>query len=187
MGTLFHPALISSAFGNDAVLKRWIQDEEEGPSTLVADQNQAHAIYAELAQLIKQKGRELHKNTDIPVVEELPCYPSVEKVKGQVPLPDIAQPVLQGRLDVELTKTDQRTESGIDATVAHINEDACLTFERASLAVYFDAFRAPVTVGFEADTLLRILWGTRSYKKPNCPFVTAVLNARSRLTLTKFG
>ena len=70
-GNSFHPALISSAFGNDAVLKRWIQDEEEGPSALVADQNQAHAIYAELAQLIKQKGRELHKNTDIPVVEEI--------------------------------------------------------------------------------------------------------------------
>ena len=189
-GNSFHPALISSAFGNDAVLKRWIQDEEEGPSTLVADQNQAHAIYAELAQLIKQKGRELHKNTDIPVVEELPCYPSVEKVKGQVPLPDIAQPVLQGRLDVELTKTDQRTESGIDATVAHINEDAGLTFERASLAVYFDAFRAPVTVGFEADTLLRILWGDSQLQKtqlsfrdscPQCP-VTADID-QIRLTI----
>ena len=189
-GNSFHPALISSAFGNDAILKRWIQDEEEGPSTLVADQNQAHAIYAELAQLIKQKGRELHKNTDIPVVDELPCYPSVEKVKGQVPLPDIAQPVLQGRLDVELTKTDQRTESGIDATVAHINEDACLTFERASLAVYFDAFRAPVTVGFGADTLLRILWGDSQLQKtqlsfrdscPQCP-VTADID-QIRLTI----
>ena len=186
-GNSFHPALISSAFGNDAVLKRWIQDEEEGPSTLVADQNQAHAIYAELAQLIKQKGRELHKNTDIPVVDELPCYPSVEKVKGQVPLPDIAQPVLQGRLDVDLTKTDQRTESGIDATVAHINEDACLTFERASLAVYFDAFGAPLTVGFGADTLLRILWGDSQLQKTQLSFRDSCLNARSRLTLTKFG
>ena len=46
-GNSFHPALISSAFGNDAALKRWIQGEEEGPSTLVADQNLAHAIYAE--------------------------------------------------------------------------------------------------------------------------------------------
>ena len=154
-GNSFHPALISSAFGSDDVLKRWIQGEEEGPSTLVADQNRAHAIYAELAQLIKQKGQELHKNTDIPVVEELPCYPSVENIQGHVPLPDIAQPVLQGKLDIELNKTDQRIESGIDATVEHINEDACLTLERASLATYFDAFRAPVTVGFEADALLR--------------------------------
>ena len=192
-GNSFHPALISSAFGNDAVLKRWIQGEEEGPSTLVADQNQAHAIYAELAQLIKQKGRQLHKNTDIPVVEELPRYPSVEKAKGQVSLPDIAQPVLQGRLDVELTKTDQRTESGIDATVAHINEDACLTFERASLAVYFDAFRAPVTVGFGADALLRILWGDSQLQKaqpsfrdncPQCP-VTADID-QIRLTIANW-
>ena len=192
-GNSFHPALISSAFGNDAVLKRWIQGEEEGPSTLVADQNQAHAIYAELAQLIKQKGRQLYKNTDIPVVEELPSYPSVEKAKGQFSLPDIAQPVLQGRLDVELTKTDQRTEFGIDATVAHINEDACWTFERASLADYFDAFRAPVTVGFGADALLRILWGDTQLQKaqpsfrdncPQCP-VTADID-QIRLTIANW-
>ena len=186
-GNSFHPALISSAFGRDDVLKRWIQGEEERPSTLVADQNRAHAIYAELAQLIKQKGQELHKNTDIPVVEELPCYPSVENVQGQVPLPDIAQPVLQGKLDIELSKTDQRMESGIDATVAHVNEDACLTLERASLATYFDAFRAPVTVGFEADALLRILWGESQLQKaqpsfrehsPQCPVATDIAPIR---------
>ena len=39
VGTLFIRQLISSAFGNDDVLKRWIQGEEEGSSTLVADQN----------------------------------------------------------------------------------------------------------------------------------------------------
>ena len=192
-GNSFHPALISSAFGNNAVLKRWIQGEEEGPSTLVADQNLAHAIYAELAQLIKQKGQELHKNTDIPVVEELPYYPSVEKVKGQVSLPEIAQPVLQGKLEVELTKTDQRTESGIDATVAHINEDACLTLERASLTTYFDAFRAPVTVGFGADALLRILWGDSQLQRaqtsfrdnyPQCPVATDI--DQIRLTIANW-
>ena len=192
-GNSFHPALIPSAFGNDDVLKRWIQGEEEGSSTLVADQKRAHAIYAELAQLIKQKGQELHKNTDVPVVEELPCYPSVEKVKGQVSLPDIAQPVLQGKLDVELNKTDQRIESGIDATVAHINEDACLTLERASLATYFDAFRAPVTVGFGADALLRILWGESQLQKaqtsfrensPQCP-VTADID-QIRITIANW-
>ena len=114
-------------------------------------------------------------------MEELPCYPSVENVQGQVPLPDIAQPVLQGKLDIELSKTEQRMESGIDATVAHVNQDACLTLERASLATYFDAFRAPVTVGFEADALLRILWGETQLQKaqpsfrehcPQCPVVT---------------
>ena len=192
-GNSFHPALISSAFGNDDVLKRWIQGDEEGSSTLVADQKLVHAIYAELAQLIKQKGQELHKNIDIPVVEELPCYPCVEKVKGPVSLPDIAQPVLQGKLDVELNKTDQRIESGIDATVAHINEDACLTLERASLATYFDAFRAPVTAGFEADTLLRILWGESQLQKaqtsfrensPQCP-VTANID-QIRMTITNW-
>ena len=135
----------------------------------------------------------MHKNTDIPVVDELPCYPSVEKVKGQVPLPDIAQPILQGRLEVDLTKTDQRTESGIDAAVAHINEDACWTFERASLAVYFDAFRAPVTVGFGADTLLRILWGDSQLQKtqlsfrdscPQCPVAADI--DQIRLTIANW-
>ena len=123
----------------------------------------------------------------------MPSYPSVEKAKGQVSLPGIAQPVLQGRLDIELTKTEQRTESGIDATVAHINEDACWTFERASLAVYFDAFRAPVTVGFGADALLRILWGDTQLQKaqpsfrdncPQCP-VTADID-QIRLTIANW-
>ena len=140
--------------------------------------------------MIKQKGQELYNNTDIPVVEELPCYPSVENVQGQVPLPDIAQPVLQGKLDIELSKADQRIESGIDATVAHVNEDACLTLERASLATYFDAFRAPVTVGFEADALLRILWGESQLQKaqpsfrehsPQCPVATDI--AQIRMTI----
>jgi len=108
--------------------------------------------------LINKKGLELHKNIDIPVVEELPRYPSVESVSGQVPLPSIAQPVLPVKLSIELSKNDQRTEFGIDATVAHVNEDACMTLERASLSSYFDAFRAPVTFGFDADTLLRLLW-----------------------------
>ena len=181
-GNSFHPALISSAFGSDDVLKRWIQGEEVGPTTLVADQNRAHAIYAELAQFIKQKGRELHKNTDIPVIEELPIYPSVESVRGQVPLPSIAQPVLPGKLTIELNKNEQRIECvlnkneqriecGIDATVAHVNEDACWALERASLASYFDAFRAPVTVGFE---------------RPNQSFVNNILNVLLRLMLPRF-
>ena len=186
-GNSFHPSLISSALGSDDVLKRWIQGEEGGSTTLVADQSQAHAIYAELAHLIKQKGRELHKNTDIPVVEELPRYPSVEGVKGQAPLPSIAQPILPVKLNIELSKNDQRIESGIDATVAHVNEDACWTLERASLASYFDAFRAPVTFGFEADTLFRILWGESQLHKtqpvfrehcPQCPVATDIAQIR---------
>ena len=186
-GNSFHPSLISSAFGSDDVLKRWIQGEEGGPTTFVADQSRVHALYAELAQLIKQKGRELHKNTDIPVVEELPRYPSVESVSGQVPLPSIAQPVLPVKLSIELSKNDQRIESGIDATVAHVNEDACWTLERASLALYFDAFRAPVTFGFDADTLLRLLWSESQLQKtqsvfrehcPQCPVATDIANIR---------
>ena len=106
-------------------------------------------------------------------------------MKGPVSLPDIAQPVLQGKLDVELNKTDQRIESGIDATVAHINEDACLTLERASLATYFDAFRAPVTAGFEADTQ-GFCGENHNFKKPKRLFVKTVLNARSLPILIKF-
>ena len=59
--------------------------KEEGPSTLVADQNQAHAIYAELAQLIKQKGRQLHKSTDIPIVEELPVIQALKRLRANLP------------------------------------------------------------------------------------------------------
>ena len=89
-----------------------------------------------------------------PIDQELPRYPSVESASGQLP-PSIAQPVLPVKLNIELSKNDQRIEFGIGTTVAHVNEDACWTLERASLALYLDAFRAPVTFGFDADTLLR--------------------------------
>ena len=185
-GNSFHPSLISSALGSDDVLKRWIQGEG-GSTTVVADQSRVHALYSELAQLIKQKGLELHKDVDIPVVEELRRYPSVEGVSGQIPLPSIAQPVLPVKLSIELSKDDQRTEFGIDATVAHVNEDACMTLERASLSLYFDAFRAPVTFGFDADTLLRLLWGESQLSRsqsvfrehcPQCPVSTDIANIR---------
>ena len=186
-GNSFHPSLISSALGSDDVLKRWIQGEEGGSTTVVADQSRVHALYSELAQLIKQKGLELHKDVDIPVVEELPRYPSVEGVSGQIPLPSIAQPVLPVKLSIELSKDDQRTEFGIDATVAHVNEDACMTLERASLSLYCDAFRAPVTFGFDADTLLRLLWSESQLSRsqsvfrehcPQCPVSTDIANIR---------
>ena len=74
------------------------------------------------------------------------------------------------KLNIELSKNDQRIEFGINATVAHINEDACWTLERASLALYFDAFRAPVTFGFDADTLLRLLWSESQLQKSQSVF-----------------
>lgn len=136
-GNSFHASLISSALGSDDVLKKWIQGEEGGPTTAVADQRGVFALYSELAQLIKKKGLEQHKDADIPVVEELPRYPSVENVSERVPLPSIAQPVLPVKLGVELSKNDKRTEFGIDAAFAHVNEDAGFILDQASWSSYF--------------------------------------------------
>lgn len=90
-----------------------MQGEEGGPTTAVADQRGVFALYSELAQLIKKKGLEQHKDADIPVVEELPRYPSVENVSERVSLPSIAQPVLPVKLAVELSKMTKELSSAL--------------------------------------------------------------------------
>ena len=129
----------------------------------------------------------MHKDTEIPVVDELPRFPSVETANSHVSLPSIAQPVLPAKLTIEVNKNDQRVEFGIDATVAHVNEDACWTLERASLVGYFDAFRAPVTCPFDAENLLRLLWSESQLRKsqsvfresrPQCPVASDIADIR---------
>ena len=63
-------------------------------TTAVADQRAVWALYSELVQVIKKSGLEEHKNANVPVVEELSYYPSVEKVSKRVGLPNIVRPVL---------------------------------------------------------------------------------------------
>lgn len=115
-------------------------------------------------------GIEKHKDPNVPIVEELPCYPSVETVTGEVSLPTIAQPILPVKKAMKLSKQDQKAEFGIDAAVAHINVHACLILEQASLAQYFDSFRAPVSFCFDSETILRLLWGDSQVQKARLIF-----------------
>ena len=61
-GNSFHPALISSALGQNEMLKQWINGTIEGSDNVVAGQQQALATYTELCSLI-QKEVERHSHT----------------------------------------------------------------------------------------------------------------------------
>ena len=58
-GNSFHPASISSALGDNGVLRHWIDNEKDSSGTLVAGQHQALTTYTELCDLIQ---KEIAKN-----------------------------------------------------------------------------------------------------------------------------
>ena len=49
-GNCFHPDLIGSALGSNAVLKSWVKGELEGPSKLVMNQAEAYAVFSKLCE-----------------------------------------------------------------------------------------------------------------------------------------
>ena len=158
-GNSFHPALISSALGSNEVLQKWVNNQIEGPEGFVADPQKVFSIYAELVDVIKKAGSEKHKRFQLPIVEQMPIFPAVEAVTSTLSLPTIEQPILPTIRKVEVSKQDQRRDFGIDATVDILNEDACWALEQAELSAYFDSLRAPVSLLYEPDNLIKILWG----------------------------
>ena len=56
-GNCFHPDLISSALGNNTVLKSWAKGEVEGPSKQVMNQTEAHVVFSELCQQIENEAK----------------------------------------------------------------------------------------------------------------------------------
>ena len=60
-GNCFHPDLISSALGNNTVLRDWVIGNEE-PSTLVADQSEAFQVFSSLCDKVEaEAGRKRRK------------------------------------------------------------------------------------------------------------------------------
>ena len=54
-GNCFHPDLIGSALGSNAVLKSWVKGELEGPSKLVMNQVEAYAVFSKLCEQIEKE------------------------------------------------------------------------------------------------------------------------------------
>ena len=77
-GNCFHPDLVSSALGNDAILKAWVRGEVEGPDKYVMNQPEAYAVFSSLCEQIeeaaKKKGclKKLHLDKTLPPYEVLP-------------------------------------------------------------------------------------------------------------------
>ena len=189
-GNSFHPALISSALGSNEVLQKWVNNQIEGPEGFVADPQKVFSIYAELVDVIKKVGSEKHKRFQLPIVEQMPIFPAVEAVTSTLSLPTIEQPILPTIRKVEVSKQDQRRDFGIDATVDLLNEDACWALEQAELSAYFDSLRAPVSLLYEPDNLIKILRGdtqaakavqTFNDNRPQLPVVEDIQRIRDQI------
>ncbi len=155
-GNSFHPALISSALGNSAILTAWINGEREGSPAMAANQHQTHAVYAELCQLIKQEGSRKYKNKDVKVVTELLPYPQVERNLKVKNLPKIAEPVITGYQTAQVSKKERKMEHCVDAALDVLDERTCALFKQNGLEQYFDSLRAPIQAAFTYEEYTRL-------------------------------
>ena len=140
------------------MLKKWINKQIEGPEGF-ADPQKVFSIYAELMDVMKKAGSEKHKRSQLPIVEQMSVFPAVEAVTSTPSLPTFEQPIAPIIRKVEVSKQDQRRDFGIDATVDLLNEDACWALEQAELSAYFDSLLGPISLLYEPDNLIKILWG----------------------------
>ena len=164
-GDSFHPALISSALGNNDTLRQWINGATDGSDNLVAGQHQALATYTELCGLI-QKEVEQHSNRKrLQVVRDLPRYPIVEKCEGVKRMPKVAPATVCGVRAVEITKSDQRKEHCIEAALFELDQKTCLLFNQYGISQYFEAFRASVRGPLSFEEYVRLTVGNTQVKR----------------------
>ncbi len=159
-GNSFHPALISSALGNNAALRQWIDNNSEAPKSLVAGQHQVLATYTELCNLIQ---KEIDKNKKskkkFQVVNDLPHYPVVEKCGSVKLIPKVAPATICGVRTPEITKQDQRKEHCIEAALFELDQKTCILFNRYGISRYFETLRACLRSPFSFDEYTRLTIG----------------------------
>ena len=73
-GNCFHPDLIGSALGNNAVLQSWVKGDVEGPSEYVMNQTEAHAVFADLCEQIEREAKKRGQCKRLQFDKTLPPY-----------------------------------------------------------------------------------------------------------------
>ena len=82
-GNCFHPALISSALGNNEVLRRWATGVHEGPGVLVASQSEAFQVFAHLCDQVDAEAKRKLKKEKVVIDRTLPAFQALELGKIQ--------------------------------------------------------------------------------------------------------
>ena len=88
-GNCFHPDLISSALGNNTVLKSWVKGEVEGPSKQVMNQTEAHAVFSELCEQIEKESKKRGRCKKLQLDKTLPPYEVLQNTSAITSEPNI--------------------------------------------------------------------------------------------------
>ena len=155
-GNCFHPALISSALGNNETLKRWVAEGEGGPNVLVADQSEAFHVFARLCDQVDAEAKHKVKNEKVVIDRTLPPFQTLEPCGAQQTAshvvsekPDVLPPSIAGCRKVRVTKAEKHIQQCIDAALHKLEEHQCLALRTCGLERIFDGLRATCFVPFQ--------------------------------------
>ena len=153
-GNSFHPDLISSALGNNTVLRDWVSGNEEGPSTLVAEQSEAFQVFSSLCDKVEAEAKRKRRKEKLTIDRTLPPFQVVSCVSQQQPAHEVSvqQQVLPPLLGcipkVRVTKAERRVQQCIDAALHKLEENQCVALKEKGLGRFFDGLRAPRFISF---------------------------------------
>ena len=153
-GNSFHPDLISSALGNNIVLRDWVSGNGEGPSSLVAEQSEAFQVFSSLCDKVEAEAGRKRRKEKLNIDRTLPPFQVVSCVSQQQPAHEVSvqQQVLPPLLGcipkVRVTKAERRVQQGIDAALHKLEENQCVALKEKGLGRLFDGLRAPRFISF---------------------------------------
>ena len=82
-GNSFHPDLISSALGNNTVLRDWVSGNGEGPSILVAEQSEAFQVFSSLCDKVEAEAGRKRRKEKLTIDRTLPPFQVVSCASQQ--------------------------------------------------------------------------------------------------------
>ena len=155
-GNCFHPALISSALGNNETLRRWVAEGEGGPNVLVADQSEAFHVFARLCDQVDAEAKHKVKNEKVVIDRTLPPFQTLEPSGAQQTAShvvsekqDVLPPSIAGCRKVRVTKAEKHIQQCIDAALHKLEEHQCLALRMCGLERIFDGLRATCFAPFQ--------------------------------------
>ena len=155
-GNCFHPALISSALGNNEALQRWATGVEDGPKVLVASQSEAFQVFARLCDQVDAEAKRKFKKEKVVIDRTLPAFQALESSGIQQTAshsvsekPDVLPPSIAGCRKVRVTKAERHIQQCIDAALHKLEEHQCEALRRCGLERIFDGLRATCFVLFQ--------------------------------------
>lgn len=79
-GNCFHPNLVSSALGNNSLLRAWAKGEVAGPDKYVMNQTEAYSVFSTLCEQIEREAKTKGRSKKVQLDKTLPPYEVLSNV-----------------------------------------------------------------------------------------------------------